>query len=87
MNSTFVIENIVRNGFTETVITNAANKDFISVIPSMGARLNRAVLTVNGRQYSVLKELLRSKDLTRDEEFNNVKLFPFANRLKNGRYN
>lgn len=73
--------------FKEIKLINNNNGEYITVLPQLGARLNEVVLKKGPAKYSIIKNL-ESEDLTiRDNQFNNAKLFPFANRLEAGVYN
>ncbi len=74
------------NVFSEVIIKNLVTGEYISVLPEIGARLNSAYLKSGESYFSVLNELKSNELNTRDELFNNAKLFPFANRLRKGTY-
>ena len=57
-------------------------KEFISILPELGARLNAAHLIANENLIPVLKNLRMLIFKTNDEMFNNAKLFPFAGRIR-----
>jgi aldose 1-epimerase len=86
MNSNFEVITSEIEGLKEVTLVNRNTDDLISVIPQSGCRLNDAVLRKNNLQYPVIRKL-KSPDFTsRDDLFNNVKLFPFSNRLEGGCY-
>ncbi|MFA8343032.1 MAG: aldose 1-epimerase [Rhodothermaceae bacterium] len=65
---------------------NKINGEYITVLPQLGARLNEVVLLKNKTSYSVISKLESEDFEVRDNQFNNAKLFPFANRLQAGEY-
>ena len=84
---TFEIFESNNGGNKEVVIKNVQSGEYISILPKKGARLNSANLKSGENYFNLLKQLKTDELLSRDELFNNAKLFPFANRLKNGTYN
>lgn len=87
MDTQFQIENIGEGSeFHQIIIKNSDTKEFISILPALGARLNAAHLSANGNLIPVLLELHNSNFKTNDELFNNAKLFPFAGRIRKGVY-
>jgi len=87
MDPQFQIENIDEGAkFNQVIIKNTDTKEFISILPALGARLNAAHLIANENLVSVLKELDNADFKTNDELFNNAKLFPFAGRIRKGVY-
>lgn len=86
MEKVFEIYKQEEKDYAEVVLKNLITGEYISVIPSLGARLNKAVLKKGEKVYSVLRELETKDFKSNDDIFNNVKLFPFANRLENGTY-
>jgi aldose 1-epimerase len=87
METQFQIENIGEGTeFHQIILRNTNTKEYISVLPEIGARLNAAHLLSNGNLIPVLLELQRTEFNTNDEMFNSAKLFPFAGRIKNGTY-
>jgi aldose 1-epimerase len=87
MNTQFKIENIGEGTeFHQIIVNNTSTKEFVSILPALGARLNAAHLSSNGDLISVLSELHSSDFKTNDELFNNALLFPFAGRIRKGFY-
>lgn len=87
MNTQFQIENIAEGTeFHQIIIKNIRTKEFISILPALGARLNGAYLNSNGDLIPVLSALHSSDFKSNDELFNNAKLFPFAGRIRKGVY-
>lgn len=82
----FEVTKSTNSDFNELLIKNKINGEYISVLSERGARLNAAYLKSGEKYFNVLKSV-KSKDLSLPEElFNNAKLFPFANRIKDGTY-
>jgi aldose 1-epimerase len=87
MDNQFQIENVGEDTeFNQVIIKNTETKEFISILPELGARLNAAHLIANENLVPVLKELDNADFNTNDELFNNAKLFPFAGRIRKGVY-
>jgi len=72
--------------FHQVFIKNIITDEFISILPNLGARLNSAFLRFEDLLMPVLKELKDENLKSNDDIFNNAKLFPFANRVRKGRY-
>jgi aldose 1-epimerase len=83
---TFEIIESTKNSNSEIIIKNIKTNEYISILPENGARLNSAYLKLGDSYFNILKELNGEQLHSRDELFNNAKLFPFANRVKNGLY-
>jgi aldose 1-epimerase len=86
MNNEFRITEQKENGLLQIRISNNFTGEYITVLPGYGARLNDAILIKNDKQFRVLKNLTSPVIETRDQLFNNAKLFPFAGRIQNGKY-
>jgi aldose 1-epimerase len=87
MNSNFQIENIYEaNEFHQLIVTNKISKEYISVLPNQGGRLNAARLRHKDKILPTLWELSNSDFNSNDELFNNAFLFPFAGRIRKGTY-
>ncbi|OGU74234.1 MAG: hypothetical protein A2V93_08030 [Ignavibacteria bacterium RBG_16_34_14] len=87
MNSQFQItEQNQDTLFHHINIKNKITGGFLSILPNLGARLNSAFLNFGNSLIPVLKELKDENLISNDDIFNNVKLFPFANRIRNGKY-
>ncbi len=72
--------------FHQVFIKNIITSEFISILPNLGARLNSAFLRFEDLLMPVLKELKDENLTSNDDIFNNAKLFPFANRVRKGKY-
>ncbi len=72
--------------FHQVNIKNEITGELISILPNLGARLNSAFLKFDNILVPVLRELRDGNLKSNDEIFNNAKLFPFANRIRKGRY-
>jgi len=87
MKNNFGITRIVDgSGFNQVVLKNNLTKEFINILPDYGARLNKVYLLIDGELTSIVKELTDTELKTNDQLFNNALLFPFAGRIKNGKY-
>lgn len=87
MKSNFeIVEKNQQSLFYELQIKNNLTGEYINILPNLGARLNAAYLKSNEQLIPVIKELKNKKLKSNDEKFNNAKLFPFANRIRKGRY-
>ena len=86
MNSKFEVTASETGGLKEVTLVNRDSEECLSIIPDLGCRINNVSLRKNDVIYSVVRKI-NSPDLTnRDNTFNNVKLFPYANRVKDGTY-
>lgn len=72
--------------FFQITVKNKNTGELISVLPRLGARLNRVLLLSNNSLHSVVHELTEANFSCNDERFNNAKLFPFAGRVEGGVY-
>jgi aldose 1-epimerase len=87
MNSQFQItEKNEDNLFHQVCIKNKITGEFICILPNLGARLNSVFLRFDDLLVPVLRELKDENLKSKDDIFNNAKLFPFANRVSKGRY-
>jgi len=87
IDSQFQIKEQNKNSlFHQVNIKNKVTGELISILPNLGARLNSALLKFNDLLIPVVKELKDENLKSNDDIFNNAKLFPFANRIRRGRY-
>jgi len=87
MENKFQITKVIENNLFQIRINNIVTGEYITILPDAGARLNEVVLVKNGKQYSLVNSLTSPDFKARDQRFNNAKLFPFAGRIKDGKYN
>ena len=87
MNSQFrITEKDKDKLFHQVCIKNITTGEFIVILPELGARLNYVLLKFNNKLIPVVRDLKNENLKSKDEIFNNAKLFPFANRVKMGKY-
>lgn len=87
MKSNFeILEKNQQSLFYELQIKNILTGEYVNILPNLGARLNSAWLKADDKLIPVIKELKNDQLKSNDEMFNNAKLFPFANRIRKGRY-
>lgn len=72
--------------FNQICIKNIITGEYISILPKLGARLNAAHLRFEEQLIQVIRELKDENLKSNDDIFNNAKLFPFANRIRKGKY-
>ncbi len=73
-----------QNDLERIKITN--NKEYISIIPELGANINEIVLKKGNKIYSILDGRDSKEGFGGSDIYNSAKLFPFPNRVKNGIY-
>lgn len=72
--------------FTQIVLNNYTTGEYACIIPSMGAMLNKLVLSKNYAHYSIIDGYETPNLLANFKGYAGAKLSPFANRIKNGAY-
>jgi len=72
--------------FTRKRIINDKTDEYISIIPEYGGNVSEIVLKKNGMLFSILDGYKTYEDLINDKAYNNAKMFPFANRIPDGKY-
>lgn len=82
----FLITTEEQNGYSLLIIKNLLTNEYLSVIPELGARLKDLFLRSGENIISLLRSYDPAKLESRDDLFTNAKLFPFAGRIKNGKY-
>jgi aldose 1-epimerase len=87
MSNKFQVTKSTENGLFRIKISNNISGEYLTILPDAGARLNEAVLAKNGKLFSLVNSLSSPDFKARDQRFNNAKLFPFAGRIKDGKYN
>ena len=72
--------------FTRKKIKNDKSGEYISIISEYGANVSEIVLDKNGELFSVLDGYETYNSLINDKAYKNAKMFPFANRIPDGKY-
>ena len=67
-------------------LSNTKTGEYFTVIPSFGANINEIVLRKNNQLFSIIEGESNEKSILENRWFKGAKLFPFANRIKDGKY-
>jgi aldose 1-epimerase len=82
----FTLERTAFGPFTNLHIINAATDEFASIIPEFGGVVNQLVFALRGQNYSILNGSANYAELIANDMFKSSKLFPFPNRIRDGKY-
>ena len=82
----FKIIHETQNDLERVKILNTITDEYVSIIPKMGANINEIVLKKENKLYSVLEGKKSKEEFDGMNIYNSAVLFPFPNRVENGRY-
>ncbi|MCU0430136.1 MAG: aldose 1-epimerase [Cytophagaceae bacterium] len=84
---TFSIEKKTIGNHTEVLLTNLRTMEQVSILPSLGATINRLHLRKGYTLHSVIEGAYTPSDLEAStQQFKGAFLFPFPNRIRDGKY-
>ncbi len=75
-----------QNDLQRIKLLNAKTEEYISILPDLGANVNEIVLKKDDKLFSVLDGRKSKKEFEGSEIYNSAVLFPFANRIRHGKY-
>ncbi|MDX2003561.1 MAG: hypothetical protein SFW35_14085 [Chitinophagales bacterium] len=82
----FTIEEDSFGSFTQMELKNVLTGESVSIIHDFGTAINALTLQSNGRNYQLLRGAALSKEMVGQRWYKGVKLSPFPNRVRDGKY-
>lgn len=84
----FEVKEEALGNYKEIFLKNNQTGEYVSVIPDFGATINQIALSKNGKVYELVDGCKTSEELLGDGKntFKGSKLFPFPNRIRDGKY-
>ena len=75
------------DGIPGLEIKNTRNGEFITVFPDFGGMIHQVALQKNGQLYQIVDGCADSREMQQNDKARGAQLFPFANRVRDGKYN
>ena len=72
--------------FNQIKLMNVESGESVVIIPEYGGCVNELLLNKNGENYSVINGCETFEELVRNQAYKSAKMFPFANRIPDGKY-
>lgn len=82
----YYIDKKSNDGILSIILKNEISGESAEIIPSLGGNVNRLLLEKEGKLFSILKIKDKHADFEGHNIFNGAKLFPFPNRINQGKY-
>ena len=76
-----------QNDISRVKILNKTTGEYLSIVPEYGANVNELVLQKHNKLFSILDGNNCTDEFKTRRIFNSAKLFPFPNRVNEGKYN
>lgn len=71
---------------TQLELSNVYTGEYVTIIHDYGTAINELVLNANGKNHAIIRGTNTHKDMVGQKWFKGAKLFPFPNRIKDGKY-
>jgi aldose 1-epimerase len=72
--------------FNQVKLENVSSGESVVIIPEYGGCVNELLLSKDGDNYSVINGCETFEELIKNENYKSSKMFPFANRIPDGKY-
>ena len=82
----FCIEKSNIDAIRSLILRNELSGELVEILPSVGGNINRLLIKKDELLHSILKVKKTKTDFEGTAIFNGAKLFPFPNRIDNGKY-